>query len=228
MVRDPASKILTLAQAAEWRAALRRSDAELVIVNGCFDLLHPGHCRYLNRARREGDALLVLVNGDASVRALKGPARPVNAELDRAYVLASLRAVDAVVVFGPATDCSAELALLRPDIYCQAAPRTLETLDLRERAALDQAGSRIVFLPATPGMSSTRLIELCRGAAPGPAGDEAASGGPKGRVPSGHPEGLPPLSRRQSPEGSGEASRPGQGSGPQALSIDSLSGGTGG
>ena len=92
-------KILSLAALPTWRSAFRATGKKLVVTNGCFDILHAGHVTYLEAARQQGDALLVGLNGDASVRQLKGEGRPVNSEADRAAVLAALHAVDAVCVF---------------------------------------------------------------------------------------------------------------------------------
>ncbi len=155
---DPASRILKLADAVSWRNQLRREGKQLVITNGCFDLLHRGHAAYLRESRDLGDALLVLVNSDASVRALKGPSRPVVDEYSRAYLLCSLRCVDAAVIFDGAR-CAAELAALAPDLYVKGGDYTVEKLDPEERGALLEAGTRIVFKPFVPGFSTTRMIE---------------------------------------------------------------------
>ena len=144
-----------------WREELRRKGKKLVVTNGCFDLLHRGHVEYLATARNRGDALLVLVNSDASVRALKGPDRPLNDEVSRVIVLEALKAVDAAVIFD-SRRCDRELALLSPDIYAKGGDYTLETMDPAERKALEQAGSRIVFIPFVPGFSTTSTIEKMR------------------------------------------------------------------
>ena len=144
-----------------WREELRRKGKKLVVTNGCFDLLHRGHVEYLAAARNRGDALLVLVNSDASVRALKGPDRPLNDEVSRVIVLEALKAVDAAVIFD-SRRCDRELALLSPDIYAKGGDYTLETMDPAERKALEQAGSRIVFIPFVPGFSTTSTIEKMR------------------------------------------------------------------
>ena len=144
-----------------WREELRRKGKKLVVTNGCFDLLHRGHVEYLATARNRGDALLVLVNSDASVRALKGPDRPLNDEVSRVIVLEALKAVDAAVIFD-GRRCDRELALLSPDIYAKGGDYTLETMDPAERKALEQAGSRIVFIPFVPGFSTTSTIEKMR------------------------------------------------------------------
>ena len=94
-----AQKILGVDALVRWRRTLRDSGQKLVVTNGCFDLLHAGHVTYLEAARNQGDALLVGVNSDAAVRALKGPDRPVNSEGDRALVVAALQSVDAVHIF---------------------------------------------------------------------------------------------------------------------------------
>lgn len=161
MMKDPARSLLSLEQAVRWRQALRRNGRRLAVTNGCFDLLHRGHASYLLEARGCADALLVLLNSDASVRALKGPSRPLNTEQDRAYLLASLRAVDRVVVFD-SPRCDAELAALSPDVYVKAGDYTLEKLDPGERKALLDAGAEIVFMPFVPGHSTTGIVEKIR------------------------------------------------------------------
>ena len=93
------SKIISLAKISEWRSKVRKNGQQLVVTNGCFDILHVGHIRYLHSARKEGDLLLVGLNGDESIRQLKGDGRPVNPEPDRALLLAALECVDAVCIF---------------------------------------------------------------------------------------------------------------------------------
>ena len=161
-MKDPAKSLLSLEQAVRWRESLRRRGRRLAVTNGCFDLLHRGHASYLLEARACGDALLVLLNSDASVRSLKGPSRPLNKEEDRAYLLASLRAVDRVVVFD-SPRCDAELAALSPDVYVKAGDYTLEKLDPGERKALLDAGAKIVFMPFLPGLSTTGIVNKIRG-----------------------------------------------------------------
>ena len=161
-VFDPSERVMSLERALAFREELRRAGKKLVVTNGCFDLLHRGHAAYLAAARAHGDALLVLVNSDASVRELKGPSRPVVDEYSRAFLLASLRAVDAAVVFD-GKRCDRELAALAPDIYVKAGDYTLETLDPTERAALEAAGTRIVFMPFVPGFSTTGTLKKILG-----------------------------------------------------------------
>ena len=158
-----ADKIMTLAEAVRWREGLRAAGSRLAVTNGCFDILHRGHADYLDRARRAGDALLVLLNSDRSVRELKGPERPVNDEYARAFVLGALAAVDAVVVFD-GKRCTAELAALRPDIYVKGGDYTVETLDPEERGVLLEAGSEFRFIPFVAGYSTTETIRKMRAA----------------------------------------------------------------
>ncbi|MBO5688910.1 MAG: adenylyltransferase/cytidyltransferase family protein [Lentisphaeria bacterium] len=159
---DPASRVMDLETALRYREKLRNEGKKLVVTNGCFDLLHRGHASYLAAAREHGDALLVLVNSDASVRSLKGPSRPVVDEDSRAFLLASLRAVDAAVIFD-SSRCDRELAVLKPDLYVKAGDYTLEKLDPIERAALEAAGTEIVFMPFVAGFSTTGTLKKILG-----------------------------------------------------------------
>jgi len=133
----------------------------LILTNGCFDLLHTGHIRYLQQARELGDALIVAVNSDRSVRELKGPDRPINSELDRAEVLAVLRCVDHVTIF-EGMRVTEVIKALRPAIYAKGGDYTLETLDPGERAALEEAGAEICLLPLVPGRSTTSILERAK------------------------------------------------------------------
>ncbi|MBI3850085.1 MAG: adenylyltransferase/cytidyltransferase family protein [Verrucomicrobia bacterium] len=155
---DFRSKILSWDSLPTWRRAIRASGKKLVVTNGCFDILHLGHVTYLETARNQGDALLVGLNGDASVRELKGVGRPVNGERDRAGVLAALESVDGVCIF---TEKRATrfLAHAGPDIYVKGGDYTVETLDQGERRAVEQAGGRIIIIPFIPGKSTTELLE---------------------------------------------------------------------
>ena len=157
----PADKIMSLADALDWREELRRQGIRLAVTNGCFDLLHRGHVEYLDSARRAADALLVLVNSDNSVRALKGPSRPVNDEFSRAFVLSGLAAVDAAVIFD-SERCTAELSALQPDVYVKGGDYTVETLNPEERQVLQDAGAEIIFIPFVNGFSTTNTIEKMR------------------------------------------------------------------
>jgi len=161
-MENPAKHILSLEDAVAFREKLRRENRKLVVTNGCFDLLHRGHAEYLAAARELGDALLVLINSDESVRFLKGPSRPLIDEYSRAFLLSSLRCVDAVVIFH-GQRCAAELAALRPDIYVKGGDYTLDKLDPVERRALQEAGTMIFFRDFVPGFSTTALLEKISG-----------------------------------------------------------------
>jgi rfaE bifunctional protein nucleotidyltransferase chain/domain len=150
-------KIVGWDQLPHWRGAVRASGRKLVVTNGCFDLLHPGHVTYLEAARNLGDTLLVGLNSDASITELKGPGRPVNTESDRAVVLAALASVDGVCVFSDRT-ATRFLAAAQPDIYVKGGDYTLETLNQEERRVVEAAGGRIVILPVVPGKSTTELL----------------------------------------------------------------------
>ncbi len=150
-------KIIPWDRLPEWRAAMRASGKRLVVTNGCFDLLHLGHVTYLETARQQGDALLLGLNGDDAVRQLKGPERPVNAENDRAAVLAALESVDGVCIFTEPT-ATRFLAAAQPDIYVKGGDYTLATLNQEERRKVEQAGGRIVIIPFVPGKSTTALL----------------------------------------------------------------------
>lgn len=151
--------------ARAFRDRLTVAGGKLVLTNGCFDLLHVGHVRYLAQARALGDALVVAVNGDASVRALKGPERPAQTAEDRAEILASLRAVDAVVIF---EELRAEKVIeaLAPQLYVKGGDYTRESLDAGERALLERLGVEIHVVDLTAGRStSATLARLRRGGA---------------------------------------------------------------
>lgn len=160
-LRNP--KLLSLAQAVELRNRLQAEGRRVVLTNGVFDLLHSGHLYSLQAAREEGDVLFVALNSDASVRGLKGPTRPVQSELERAYALGALACVDAVVIFS-GKRLTEEIVALQPDVYVKAGDYTLERLDGDERAALQAAGARIEFLPFLPGFSTTALIAKIKAA----------------------------------------------------------------
>jgi rfaE bifunctional protein nucleotidyltransferase chain/domain len=151
-------KIIPWDKLPEWRLAMRASGRKLVVTNGCFDLLHVGHVTYLEMARKQGDALLVGVNGDQAVRALKGADRPINEELDRAAVLAGLESVDAVCIFAERL-AQRFLAAAKPDIYVKGGDYTLETLNQDERQTVEQAGGKIILIPFVPGKSTTALLK---------------------------------------------------------------------
>jgi D-glycero-beta-D-manno-heptose 1-phosphate adenylyltransferase len=152
------AKIIAWESLPEWRTTMRASGKRLVVTNGCFDLLHVGHVTYLESARRQGNALLIGVNGDAAVRQLKGPDRPVTPEGDRAAVLAALESVDAVCIFADST-ATRFLAAAQPDIYVKGGDYTLDTLNQDERRTVERAGGKIVIIPFVPGKSTTALLK---------------------------------------------------------------------
>jgi len=154
-------KLKTAKELAIIRDELGARGGKLVFTNGVFDLLHVGHVRYLQQARMLGDALVVAVNGDASVRALKGPTRPINGERDRAEVLAALECVSYVTIFA-AVRVTEVVETVRPQVYVKGGDYTVESLDAGERGALEGAGSEIRILPLVAGKSTTAIIEKWR------------------------------------------------------------------
>jgi rfaE bifunctional protein nucleotidyltransferase chain/domain len=151
-------KIIAWEKLPEWRRLFRATGKQLVVTNGCFDILHLGHVTYLQMARNFGDALLVGVNGDAAVRELKGKSRPVNSETDRAAVLAALESVSGICIF-PEKTMTRFLAAAQPDIYVKGGDYTLDTLNQDERRAVEAAGGKIKIIPFVPGQSTTALLE---------------------------------------------------------------------
>jgi rfaE bifunctional protein nucleotidyltransferase chain/domain len=155
-MKTPEEKILTLESLPSWREQLRSCGQKLVVTNGVFDLLHRGHAQYLREAAAFGDALLVCVNDDAGVRQLKGDGRPLVAAADRAYLLASLEAVAAVVIF-PGTKATQALELAQPDVYVKGGDYSERTLDRKEYAVLKKARAQIRFIPFVGSFSTTNL-----------------------------------------------------------------------
>lgn len=150
-------KLATPSALAQISGEMRAQGRVLVFTNGCFDLLHVGHTRYLQQARALGDALVVAVNGDESVRALKGPTRPINTEDDRAEVLAALACVDHVTIFHEER-VAGVIREVRPHLYVKGGDYTLETLHPDEVAALREAGAELRILPLVPGKSTTATL----------------------------------------------------------------------
>ncbi len=139
------------------RAALWKANGErIVFTNGCFDLLHIGHIEVIEQARRFGDRLIVAINSDASVRALKGPKRPIVGERERARVLAALAAVDAVTVFAEPTPLEL-IAAIRPDVIVKGGDYGVETVV--GAAEVQSWGGQVKIVPTVAGFSTTRLIE---------------------------------------------------------------------
>jgi D-beta-D-heptose 7-phosphate kinase/D-beta-D-heptose 1-phosphate adenosyltransferase len=151
---------MTIDEAARFAANVRAHGRRLVFTNGVFDLLHPGHVRYLQAARREGDALMVGVNSDRSVRANKGPSRPIVPEAERAEVIGALAAVDAVVVFDE--DTPAEIIRrVQPDVLVKGADWAADRIVGRE--AVEGRGGKVVRIPVEHGWSTSTIIEKIRG-----------------------------------------------------------------
>lgn len=148
---------MTRDEARGWREAQR---GRVVFTNGVFDILHPGHVDVLTAARASGDALVVGLNTDASVRRLKGPGRPVRSESERAYVLAALEAVDAVVMFDEDTPLELVL-LLRPDVIAKGGDYTVD--QIVGAGEVRGWGGEALVIPLTPGQSTTSIIEKLSG-----------------------------------------------------------------
>jgi D-glycero-beta-D-manno-heptose 1-phosphate adenylyltransferase len=152
------SKIKSMDEALSWRKNMRKKGLKVVITNGCFDILHRGHATYLMSAREQGDLLLLALNSDNSVKAIKGAGRPVNRERDRALIMACLTFIDAVVIFDM-PDCVELLSQLKPDIYVKGGDYNIDTINQDERKLLDKMGCRIKLLSHIPGYSTTSTIE---------------------------------------------------------------------
>ena len=139
---------------------LRAGGKKVVFTNGCFDILHAGHVRYLAKARSFGDCLVLGLNSDASVRRLKGPERPINNAQDRAEVVGGLQSVDYVVIFDEPT-AEQLIAKVKPDVYVKGGDYTLETLP--EAKIVQSYGGRVEFVQMVAGRSTTNVIEKIKG-----------------------------------------------------------------
>jgi rfaE bifunctional protein nucleotidyltransferase chain/domain len=156
------SKIIRFEELADRCEKLRLAGKRIVATNGCFDLLHVGHVRYLQSARALGDLLVIGLNGDRSVRELKGAGRPITTESDRAEILAALECVDVVTIF-PEARATKFLATARPAVYVKGGDYTAETLDQEERVFLKQIGAAIRLIPFQEGYSTSELLEqICK------------------------------------------------------------------
>jgi rfaE bifunctional protein nucleotidyltransferase chain/domain len=154
-------KIIDIKELAERAKELRARGKKLVATNGCFDLLHLGHVRYLQAARRLGDALAVGINGDQSAAKLKGPGRPINNETARAELIAALECVDFVTIF-PEVRATRFLEAASPTIYVKGGDYSSTTLNEEERAVLEKIGTKIDIIPFEKGYSTSHLIaRLC-------------------------------------------------------------------
>ena len=155
------AQIVDLEELSKRSKQVRAAGKKLVATNGCFDLLHLGHVRYLQAARALGDMLVVGLNGDGSVRKLKGKGRPVTTERDRAEILAALQCVDLVTIF-PEMQATQFIAASRPTIYVKGGDYSSETLNEEESALLKEIGAEIRIIPFEAGYSTSRLLEQIR------------------------------------------------------------------
>ena len=158
MLKKAQEKIKSGQNLIEWRNKLKAENKKLVFTNGCFDILHRGHAEYLMKARLKGDALIVMLNSDQSVKKLKGENRPINDEYSRAFILSCLYFVDAVSIFNSPT-CVESIKTIKPDIYIKGADYNLETINKEERAALEECGTSIEFIDFTEGFSTTSTLQ---------------------------------------------------------------------
>ena len=155
-------KIVELEELSDRCEKLRSAGKKIVATNGCFDLLHVGHVRYLQAARALGDLLVVGLNGDRSVHDLKGAGRPITAQSDRVEILAALECVDLVTVF-PEIRATEFLVAVRPAVYVKGGDYSSETLDEKERTILKEIGAEIHLIPFETGYSTSRLIDrICK------------------------------------------------------------------
>ena len=155
-------KLKTLPQLKKIVTQLRENGKKIVWTNGCFDILHVGHITYLMQAKKEGDVLIVGLNSDASVRALKGPGRPVINQEHRAIVLSALECVDYIIIFDEKSPLSI-IKQLKPDVYAKGGDYTLETLVQSERRFVESYGGRIALIPGIEGQSTTNIIQRVKG-----------------------------------------------------------------
>src|SRR5688572_21822406 len=154
-----ASRVKSLADGAAYAESLRAAGRRVVFTNGVFDILHPGHLRYLQQARALGDALIVGLNADASVRRNKGPQRPINDEQERAEILAALECVDCVVIFSE--DTPAEIIkAIQPDILVKGADWAEDAIVGRD--TVEARGGQVVRVPVEQGYSTTEIIRKVR------------------------------------------------------------------
>ena len=155
------NRVMTRAEAVAWREELGRQGKRVVFTNGVFDILHPGHVRYLQTARSHGDALIVAINSDRSVRAIKGPERPVNPEAERAEVITALACVDAAVVFDEDTPHDI-ISAIQPDVLVKGADWAHDKIVGRD--IVEARGGVVIRVKVEEGHSTTSVISKVRGA----------------------------------------------------------------
>ncbi|MBI4302232.1 MAG: D-glycero-beta-D-manno-heptose 1-phosphate adenylyltransferase [Chloroflexi bacterium] len=161
MVIETKSKILSLPQFLPTRERFKEKGKTLVLTNGCFDLLHLGHIRYLAQAKALGDILVVGLNSDSSTRKIKGPERPIIPEDERAQLVAALVFVDYVIIFSETT-AQGLVTALKPEIYVKGGDYSREGKALPEAPEVATYGGRVVILPYTEGLSSSTIIHKIR------------------------------------------------------------------
>jgi glycerol-3-phosphate cytidylyltransferase len=149
-------KVIDRKKLTETIAAEKAQNKTIVSTNGCFDILHVGHVRYLQESKKQGDVLVVYLNSDASVKRLKGESRPLNNEADRAEVLAALECVDYVVIFEEDTPCNL-IEIVKPDIHTKGGDYNPENLP--ETKVIQENGGKLVFINFVEGKSTTATIE---------------------------------------------------------------------
>ena len=157
---DGDAQLLTAEQTAAFANGVRAAAGTVVFTNGVFDLLHPGHVRYLREARALGDALIVAVNSDSSVRTIKEPGRPINPERERAEVLLALDSVDATVIFDEETPREI-VSAIQPDILVKGADWGPD--DIVGRDVVEARGGRVVRVKLAPGYSTSEIVRKVRG-----------------------------------------------------------------
>ena len=153
-------RVLSKSEAVAWREELGRQGKRIVFTNGVFDILHPGHVRYLTAARRHGDALIVAVNSDRSVRANKGPARPVHPEAERAEVITALAVVDAAVIFDEDTPHDI-ISAIQPDVLVKGADWPADQIVGRD--IVEARGGVVIRVPVEQGHSTTNVLQKLKG-----------------------------------------------------------------
>ena len=149
-------KVIELENLLEVIKVIKSENKTLITTNGCFDIIHVGHVRYLKQAKQLGDILIIALNTDYSVKQLKGSSRPINNENDRAEILASLNPVDYVILFNEETPANL-LKSIKPDIHVKGGDYDINTLP--ESKVIQEAGGKIVFMPLVDGKSTTSIIE---------------------------------------------------------------------
>jgi D-beta-D-heptose 7-phosphate kinase/D-beta-D-heptose 1-phosphate adenosyltransferase len=152
-------RLLTADEASDLGSRIRSTGGTVVFTNGVFDLLHPGHVRYLQAARALGDMLIVGLNSDSSTRGIKGSGRPINSENERAEVLLALRCVDAVVIFEEATP-HAIVSIIQPDVLVKGSDWGAD--EIVGRDVVEARGGKVVRIDLSPGYSTTRLLHSIR------------------------------------------------------------------